>query len=58
MIEKTEKQQEELKAAALATAIRSMVKEELVGLTEEDGENGFLFILPGGKKFRVLVEEV
>ena len=42
----------------LTETLRQLIRHELVGLTEKTGENEFVFMLPGGKKFRVCVQEL
>ena len=42
----------------LTETIRQLIRHELIGLTEKTGENEFVFMLPGGKKVRVSVQEL
>ncbi|MBQ9114022.1 MAG: hypothetical protein IJY05_03765 [Clostridia bacterium] len=38
--------------------VKEYLKEEIVGFITEEGENSFIFHLPGGKKIRVNAEEI
>ena len=42
----------------LIAKIKEFLKEEIVGFITEEGENFFIFNLPGGKKIRVNAEEI
>ena len=42
----------------LTLAVKELLKEHLVGITEQEGENVLKFSLAGGQSFRIIVEEV
>lgn len=42
----------------LMSKMKEYLRADLVGFITEEGENSFIFNLPGGKKIRVKAEEI
>jgi len=42
----------------LAEVLQELLKENVVGIVQNEGANGFEYVFPGGKAFRVCVEEI
>lgn len=42
----------------LISKMKEYLRADLVGFITEEGENSFIFNLPGGKKIRVKAEEI
>lgn len=38
--------------------LKALLQENIVGVYKDEGEGGFTFLLPGGKEFRVYIDEV
>ncbi|MBQ9714112.1 MAG: hypothetical protein IJV83_02190 [Clostridia bacterium] len=54
-----EVQEEAVTVEEFAKMLRALVRENLVGLTEEEGKDRFIFSLAGGtKRFAVCVKEL
>lgn len=48
----------DLTAKDFQDSLKALLKENIVGVYKDEGEGVFTFLLPGGKAFRVCIEEI